>query len=97
MSFDRDVRFAMILQNWDPVDRPVHCSNCFHAKVLPGGFVQCSEGHGAMIPLPALCRPRRPRSFKAAQTCEDFRSMSDDDEVYELHEDLEEETVHVYD
>jgi hypothetical protein len=72
------------LEHWDPElpNRAVHCANCANAVVsgepdLPE--VSCEMGWGAHEPRPLIfmVRPERPRGFRTARQCPDFRSMSD--------------------
>ncbi len=68
------------IEDWDPIRRMVHCSNCLHAKV--GGTpddptVRCAKGHGLPKELGRLIRPRNPVGFCSAETCPDFSSMDD--------------------
>ncbi len=71
------------VMSWDPPSIP-HCSNCRHAIVsggVSGPIVECAQAHGrGAISLFRLIRPKQPRGFRAAITCPDFASMSDEDD-----------------
>lgn len=72
-----------VIEQWDPEMRPVHCSNCVHAKVSMNGQlklrVHCEMIQGrASLDYFALMRLKRPVSFRPAKKCPDWHSMSDD-------------------
>ena len=65
---------ASVIEKWCPDHRPVHCSNCLHAKVTgewPTPVVVC-DVTGKSRELRALLRSQRPYCFKAAQNCPDY-------------------------
>src|SRR5689334_1204071 len=67
----------MVLEEWDPDKRPVHCSNCRHCLVSgdwPHPEAKCARGHGARPHIPLV----RKVGIRKASACPDFDSMSDD-------------------
>ncbi len=74
--------FLRIVEAWDPLERPVHCSNCAHAIVTGDGMhipeVACRFGHGAPRSFWQLTRVSKPVQFRPALDCPDFCSMSDE-------------------
>lgn len=79
-----DPTLLNVLTEWEPPKVP-HCSNCLYCTV--GGSpldptVSCAQAHGrANVPLWRLIRRQRPVGFRAAISCPDFRSMSDEDAI----------------
>lgn len=70
-----------IIDRWEPAERPVHCSNCLHAKVSgepDAPRVHCAQGHGRERTFLQLCRAYSPAGFRTAWACPDFTSMDDD-------------------
>lgn len=77
-----DPIFIALLNDWDPVNRPVHCSNCAHCIVTGDGInhpvVRCARGHQGASPtitLWRMLRRKHPSAFRAAAQCPDFESM----------------------
>ena len=73
-----------VIEQWDPVARPEHCSNCLHATVyeIQGELrVRCAMGHGKRGSLPywSLMRRQHPMAFLTARQCPDWHSMSEDE------------------
>ncbi len=80
------------LDNWDPEVRPVHCSNCLHAKVYEEHEqrrgqklvvelkVRCAKGMGKRKSLPywSLIRLKHPTGFLQARECPEWESMDDE-------------------
>ena len=80
-------RLQELLEQWDPIRRAVHCSNCIHARVQ--GFSQtgwplahCRKGHGygdaPIRPLYLLIRMTYSKGWRRAKECEDFEAAEDD-------------------
>lgn len=73
--------FMRIVEAWDPLERPIHCSNCLHAVVTGDGLhipeVHCEFGHGPVRSFWQLTRASNPSAFRVAADCPDFSSMSD--------------------
>ena len=70
---------SALIEAYDPVARPVHCSNCRHAIVSgewPDVKVECEQNYGKMKALAAVIRSGG-QGFKPAAACPDFTSMSD--------------------
>ena len=66
--------------NPDKVGRKVHCSNCLACKAKgewPQMIAIYHEGHGS-VELIKLLRERQPTTIRAAKSCPDFSSMSDE-------------------
>ena len=75
-THEADLR--QLILGWEPSKRPVHCSNCLHAKVhgdSHGPEVYCALGFGKPMPLWTLIRAHSPRQFEPASRCPDFASM----------------------
>lgn len=71
------------IQQWDPAERAVHCSNCSRCLVTGDGIkppkTYCRAGYGpAFVDIWAMIRPANPRGFRAASKCPDFDSMDGD-------------------
>lgn len=78
----RGLDVLRIVQEWEPPIRP-HCSDCRHCTVLGDPDrpeVSCAAGHGPRtLDLWRMIRRFHPRGFRAAASCPDWCSMSEDD------------------
>lgn len=66
------------IEEWTPKKRPIHCSNCANCRVGNDDYgmtAHCEAGHGTSKPLSLLIRLDRPRGWKDAAICPDFKSM----------------------
>ncbi|MDO8670110.1 MAG: hypothetical protein Q7O66_01605 [Dehalococcoidia bacterium] len=73
-----DELLAEYIEQYDPAKRPVHCSNCGHARVSVATVnpdVRCHREHGKPMKLWSIIRPTSPRCFDVAARCEHFESM----------------------
>ena len=69
---------AHTIEDWDPDDRPIHCSGCRHAVVYGSPeqpTARCEMGHGRPKHLIRLIQNQRPIGFKQAAECPQFSSM----------------------
>ena len=69
------MNLPVLIQRWDPANRPIHCTNCVHAKV--SGYpeapsVRCDEGHGTDLELVRMLRTKYAAGFRPADKCRDF-------------------------
>lgn len=72
-----------LLERWDPDDHPTSCANCRYAVVystVDDPQARCQHGHGPTLrkarALRYVVRPAYPFSWRQAQHCPDFVSMS---------------------
>lgn len=72
-----------ILSQWDPEQRPEHCSNCGNTRVHGDPAdpqVRCTYemGRGKPISLWRLVRQKAPLGFISVRSCGAFKSMSEE-------------------
>lgn len=68
------------IELWEPSPHP-HCSNCLSARVHgdPDEPVVRCRDHPEILPAPLmrLIRPRSPRGFRWAESCQEFNPAED--------------------
>ncbi len=77
-AFTAESVMLKTLENWDPGTRPIHCSNCIHARVRQRNQENVGEAICRKIPeckpvtVVLLSRTNYPRGFRDASKCNDF-------------------------